>query len=154
MATGLLAKANSFALTIYLRNDLSMGDNKKILLVDDYMFARGIIRRCLMEHSCQVDEADNGQQAWEKLDQACLEKKTYDLVFLDLQMPQMDGLKLLKKCKSDSRMAKTEFVIVTGQKENSIIVEVLAAGAMDYILKPLNVDDCKIKVQEILHRLK
>ena len=127
---------------------------KRALLVDDYLFTRSLLRRVLESLSVEVLEADDGVVAWNTMETAYKENNPIDIVFTDLSMPNMDGLKFIKKSKEDSRFKHITFIIVTGQRDNAVILSSLSAGAADYILKPLVLEEVTPRVQVIMNRLK
>lgn len=102
----------------------------KALIVDDEPIARKVLREEL-ELIGDVDivgEADNGENALEKIS-----RLTPDLVLLDLQMPVMSGLDVVRKLKSESHMP----VIVIVTAYDKFAIQAFEAGAIDYLLKPV-----------------
>ncbi len=84
---------------------LARVENRKILLVDDSSFIRSSISALLRGNGFQVEEATNGQEAWEKL-QGKLEEHNFDIdiIITDVEMPRMDGLHLTSLIKKDIRL--------------------------------------------------
>lgn len=103
------------------------------LVVDDAAVMRRLLRHHLEIMGFEVDEAANGQQALEKLDR--LPDVTVALV--DWNMPVMNGIECLKAIRANPRYSSLAVVIVTTETEMDYIVAALAAGANDYIMKPL-----------------
>ncbi|MEZ4525466.1 MAG: response regulator, partial [Desulfobacterales bacterium] len=96
-----------------------MAKDTCILIVDDFPIMRGIIRRMLTKrfNLNNIIEADDGAVAWD-----ILSKERVDMIICDWNMPNMTGIALLKKIRSDKRFAHLPFVMVTaeGKKENVI----------------------------------
>ncbi|MBU1674129.1 response regulator [Patescibacteria group bacterium] len=109
---------------------------KKILIADDSLFMRTILKDILLtEEKYEIAEAQNGKEA-----ELQFKKEKPDLTLLDIIMPdgEEEGLKVLKKIKKLSPGAKVIMVSAVGQ--DSIIAECKKAGAADYIVKPFNKD--------------
>lgn len=102
----------------------------KILTIDDESYIRQSIRTYLEDYGFNVIEAENGCQGL-----AMFESEHPDLVVLDLRMPQMDGLQVLKKIKEIS--SDIPLVVASGTGNISAVVDALHLGARDYILKPI-----------------
>jgi two-component system response regulator PilR (NtrC family) len=115
---------------------------RKILVVDDEQIIRESLSYVLSKEDYQVEEAENGKEAYEKL----LET-TYDLVITDLEMPEMKGTELLDKIRNLSLQTATIVVTAYGSLETAI--SALRSGASDYILKPVEFDELLIKVKKL-----
>jgi len=108
--------------------DLSM----KVLIVDDFATMRGIIRNILRQIGfMNISEADDGTTALIEL-----KKKRFDLILCDWYMPEMSGLELLYKMKSDDELKDIRFVMVTAETRRDNILEAVKAGVSSYIVKP------------------
>jgi DNA-binding response OmpR family regulator len=103
----------------------------RILAVDDEPLNLMILAEILSGTGHQVDQASDGEDAWEMLQQT-----TYDLVVLDRLMPRMDGLSLLKKLKADPHLSTIPVIMQTAAASQSQILEGLEAGAYHYLIKP------------------
>lgn len=101
----------------------------KVLIVDDALFTRKVLREILEAEGCRVVEATNGEEAVEKFQIECP-----DLVLLDVSMPEMDGLVTLHAIKEINSNAKVIMVSAMGQ--SSTVREALKSGACDFIVKP------------------
>jgi two-component system response regulator PilR (NtrC family) len=115
---------------------------RKILVVDDEQIIRESLSYVLSKEDYQVDEAENGKAAYEKL----LET-TYDLVITDLEMPEMKGTELLDKLRNLS--VQTATIVVTAYGSLETAISALRSGASDYILKPVEFDELLIKVKRL-----
>lgn len=107
-----------------------MDDNLRILVVDDDQVDRLAIRRFLKAANVQAElvEADNCAAAL-----ASLQDSPFDLVFIDYRLPDGDGLSLVQKIQRQK--IQTPLVVLTGQGDEQTAVQLMKAGASDYILK-------------------
>lgn len=114
----------------------------KVLIVDDNDLMRTLLRGILRSESCQVvGEAKNGTIALELVD------RTYpDVVFLDVMMPEMDGLEVLQYIKE--RHAHIKVIMITGNPSVENVQESIQGGASGFIVKPFNM----ARVLDTLHK--
>ena len=116
----------------------------KIMLVDDAAFMRMMVKDALTKAGyTDLVEAQDGADAVEKFN---AEKP--DLVFMDITMPNMDGLQALKKIKEGNPDAR--IVMCTAMGQQSMVVEAIKYGAKDFIVKPFNADRIVEAVNSIL----
>ena len=115
----------------------------KILLVEDDEIMRITVGDRLEKEGWKVDTAINGYTALEKID-----KFTYNLILSDIRMPGMDGTSLLKQMQQNS--PSTDMFMMTAYGSVKSGVACLKAGAVDYILKPFEMDDLIIRVNRII----
>ena len=114
----------------------------KILIVDDNDLMRTLLRGILRSEDCLViGEAKNGVIALD-----FIEKTKPDVVFLDVVMPEMDGLETLQNIKRDN--PEIIVVMITGNPSKENVQESIQGGASGFIIKPFN----SAKVLETLHR--
>lgn len=121
--------------------------NEHILVVDDEPFNLKIIRASLSDDAYQLDLAEDGKQAWDRLQDANVQ---YDLIVLDRMMPGMDGLTLLKKLKQEPRYRNTPVIMQTAAAAPEQVAEGLAAGAYYYLTKPYEPDALRVIVKSAL----
>lgn len=113
----------------------------KVLLVDDSNTMRTIQKRCLAKLGVEeVTEAEDGQQALE-----IFEKQEFDIILSDWNMPNMDGLTLLKEIRQ--RDKDIPFVMITTESERARVVSAIQAGCSDYLVKPFTPDGLKEKLE-------
>ena len=98
----------------------------KALVVDDSKTMRIILGRILKELGYEVCEAGNGKEALKVMES---EKAAVSLVLADWNMPEMDGLELLKKLRQDPALASLKVIMVTTETELDHMVSALEAGA-------------------------
>ena len=119
----------------------------KILVTDDDKHLRNIMKIELSEEGFEVDDADSGQNALE-----ALEKEDVDVMLLDLNMPGMDGMEVLKKIKGSE--IPTEVIILTGHASVATAVDAMKLGAYDYLTKPFKIEELKVIIQKAFERKK
>ena len=106
---------------------------KKILIVDDDSKICTLLEKFLIKKGFYPITATNGEGALEKV-----EKENPTIVLLDIKMPGMDGITVLKKIKEiNEHMA---VIMITGVKDESIAKEAMELGAYDYITKPFDLN--------------
>ena len=116
----------------------------KILVVDDEQGARDALQ-VVLEDDYEVTTATNGQEAI-----AYCESSNYDLVFLDVTMPEIDGIETLKRLRSlDDPM---DVVMISASDKAEKAVESIKLGAYDYITKPFEPDDILSAVDRVLEK--
>jgi DNA-binding NtrC family response regulator len=119
-------------------------ERASLLVVDDDEGIRNLLKEYFQGLGYTVVTAESGQQALEKLDSFVA-----DCIISDLVMPDMDGLQLLKKIRAENR--SIPFLMNTGYPSVGSAVESMKAGAYDYIAKPLQLEDVRIKVERALY---
>ena len=106
----------------------------KILIVDDDAVSREVLRKIVSvsgEH--QVTAAEDGATAWTLLDDP---SRYFDVVFLDLSMPQPDGFEVLQRIRQTPVLSSLEVVVCTGANDRATIAKAIQHGARHYIVKP------------------
>jgi len=101
----------------------------RVLVADDDMSIRTLIAEVLGDDGFDVTTAANGDEAWQKFEQA-----SYEIVLTDIRMPLLDGLQLLQKIRTKSPM--TRVLILTSFASVASSVQALKDGAFDYLIKP------------------
>ncbi len=117
---------------------------ERILVVDDEPHILELFAEVFGAAGYNVVTASNGTEALEKF-----EPGRFDCIVSDLAMPGMDGLELLKQIKSRDR--KVIFLMITGYPSIESAVEAMKFGAYDYLTKPFNIEDLRIKVERALY---
>jgi len=119
----------------------------KILVVDDSIIMRNIVNKTFaaMKVPYECFEAENGEQALKQL-----EANSITIVFLDWNMPEMDGIAFMKIVRAMPQYKDLPIVMVTSEKGKFSVIEALQSGATDYIVKPVHEKIFKDKVQDIL----
>lgn len=106
----------------------------EILVVDDEEIVRLSFARSLKSDYCNVEMACNGQDALRVMGD-----RAFDVVLLDLMMPGMDGMAVLKAIKK--QWPESEVIIITGYPAVETAKEAVTLGAYDYLAKPAGPDD-------------
>ena len=105
----------------------------RILIVDDIADNRVILSRRFQRQGFQCAEADSGQGALEMI-----ERQPFDVVLLDVMMPDLDGLEVLRRIRENYSQDALAVIMVTGKTDSGDIVNALSLGANDYITKPVD----------------
>lgn len=116
---------------------------KRILVVDDEMGIRTLLRRVLTGVGYQVETASDGREALEKVS-----RFQPDAMLLDLKMPVLDGLETLQRLESDNGRPTT--IVLTAHSTVETAVQAMKLGAFDYLTKPFDVEEIKVVVQKAL----
>lgn len=118
--------------------------DKKIMIVDDAAFMRMTIKNCLSKAGYEnLIEAADGQIALETY-----QSEKPDLVIMDITMPNMDGIQALQAIKAADPSAKVVMCSAMGQE--SMVVDAIHLGALDFIVKPFKPDRILQTVTKIL----
>ncbi|MBP7461474.1 MAG: response regulator [Candidatus Delongbacteria bacterium] len=143
-----LNRGSSFCFTINLKKMIDPGgglealnpDNQQIrvLIVDDEMINRLLLTELLTERGCLVKEVDNGKDAVD-----IYLNESFDLIFMDIQMPIMDGLQAAGRIRQLSRACQrtTRIIAVTGFDQDEDRRKCVQAGMDDFLNKPIRTDD-------------
>ena len=115
------------------------------LIVDDSRATRRLIARTLKAIGIESTEAENGLDALNRL----RDMGTPDVILVDWNMPEMDGLSLIKTLRSERAYDRLPVLMVTSETEPSYIVRALAAGADEYTMKPFTADGIAEKLRMI-----
>ncbi len=118
---------------------------RKILVAEDDLASRELIREILEARGYEVVEVGDGQEAVQKI----AEKKP-DLVLLDIQMPLLDGFGVLRQLRQDSRFASLPVVAVTSYAMGGDREKALAAGFDAYLTKPINAAALNKQIEQLL----
>jgi two-component system, chemotaxis family, chemotaxis protein CheY len=126
-----------------------MDKGMKILVVDDFPTMRRIVRNLLKELGySNVDEAEDGQAGL-----ARLRSGTYDFVISDWNMPNLDGLAMLKQIRADASLAHLPVLMVTAESKKENIIAAAQAGASGYVVKPFTAATLDEKLNKILEKM-
>ena len=105
----------------------------RLLIVDDISDNREILSRRFQRRGFDVVEVDSGLKALEMLD-----REQFDLVLLDVMMPEVDGLEVLRRIRTRKSRSELPVIMVTAKSESDNIVDALELGANDYVTKPVD----------------
>ncbi len=120
-----------------------------VLVVDDFPTMRRIVRSLLKELGfVNVDEAEDGQDALGKL-----QAGSFQFVISDWNMPNLDGLEMLKQVRADDRLGATPVLMITAEAKKDNIIAAAKAGANGYIVKPFTAATLEEKIAKIFEKL-
>jgi len=112
---------------------MSKNSPGRLLVVDDNKVNRLLLGRSLEQQGHIIEMAENGRQALEML-----QSKPFDLVLLDIEMPEMNGYQVLEKVTSDLKLRDIPIIITSALEEVESVVRCIEMGAEDYLTKPVN----------------
>jgi two-component system chemotaxis response regulator CheY len=122
----------------------------RILVIDDFKTMRSIVKKTLQNMGySQIDEAEDGAQGYQKMNDSFTEGKPFGLVVCDWNMPNMSGLELLRKVRSETNYKTVPFVLVTAENEQKQVIEAAKAGVSNYIVKPFTPSDFQTKLKMV-----
>jgi two-component system, chemotaxis family, chemotaxis protein CheY len=126
-----------------------MDKNMKILVVDDFPTMRRIVRNLLKELGyANVEEAEDGLAGL-----ARLRSGGYDFVISDWNMPNLDGLSMLREIRADATLTHLPVLMVTAEAKKENIIAAAQAGANGYVIKPFTAATLDEKLGKILEKM-
>ncbi|MGL5509731.1 MAG: response regulator, partial [Microcoleaceae cyanobacterium] len=130
-----LQKSTAAPRRLVLSGDIQ---GKRVLVVDDNENARLILSDLLEQMKFQVDTASSGEEALTQVKQADQQACPYEIIFLDWQMPGMDGLEVARRIKAMSLQHKPYHLMVTAYGREEVFKEASNTGIVDVLVKPVN----------------
>lgn len=126
-------------------DDYGLPPNKdvKILIVDDDPIVLSVMESIIMAHGYPVGTAGDGKQALD-----ALYKDRFSIVITDINMPVMNGMELLRHVKAE--FPKVGVIMVTGYSEDYSYIDVINAGAIDFMTKPFNGPELVAKLRRVI----
>lgn len=123
--------------------------NMSFLVVDDFPTMRRIVRSLLKELGfTNVDEAEDGQDALNKM-----RSGNFDFIVSDWNMPNLDGLEMLKEMRQDDALKALPVLMVTAEAKKENIIAAAQAGANGYVVKPFTAATLEEKLNKIFDKL-
>ncbi len=120
-----------------------------VLIVDDQQSMRGICKYILGQLGFKdITEAKSGRDALGKI-----EKDKFDLIISDWNMPDIDGLTLLKVLRKHPKTSKMPFIMATGRSDKEQVQEAITAGVNNYIIKPFDAGTMKKRIEAVIGAL-
>ncbi len=117
----------------------------KMLVVDDEKNIRIMLKRVFSEDEYEIQEAENGLEALQKI-----ARERYDAILLDLKMPQMSGLQVMEKIKETD--LGTPIIMMSAYGTVPEAVDAMKLGAVDYLVKPFDLDELRIILDRIIRQ--
>ncbi|MGB9770548.1 MAG: response regulator [Candidatus Kapaibacteriota bacterium] len=116
---------------------------KKVLIVDDSMISRRMIRQLISKWNFEVDEAKNGSEALDKI-----RSNQYDFVFLDLLMPDINGIEVLEKLRKEHN--ETRIVVISADIQETTKTRCKELGAFSFLNKPPKESELDNVIQQLM----
>ncbi len=157
-----LGKGSTFSFLIYfktigfdskelsgepLKLDFADLQGLKILVVEDDKGSRLLMQTILSKHKIRVECVENGKEAIEKVSST-----SYDVILMDMQLPELNGYEATKIIRQELRLTKLPIIAVTASAIVGDQRECLAAGADDYISKPISADNLLLTIKKWIIR--
>ncbi|MDP4116546.1 MAG: response regulator [Bacteroidota bacterium] len=108
---------------------------KKILIIEDDKNIRDNLFEILTNEGFEVIQTDNGKKGVE-----LAKSELPTLILCDMQLPELNGLTILKLLKTSSATLKIPFIFISGFSDRNLVIEGITGGAVDYIVKPFQMD--------------
>jgi len=115
----------------------------KVLIVEDSLVTRRLLRASLQKWQYEVTEAADGAQAWE-----LVRHEHFPLVLTDWLMPEMDGLELIRRIRERDLPSYVYIILLTAKSEKEDLVTAMDAGADDFLAKPFDPDELRVRIRE------
>ncbi len=109
----------------------------RILVADDNQTNRTFLKRTLESFGCVVDTASNGYACIQQIRQAVAQQQPYQLILLDMQMPEMDGETTVKLIRQDANIENSKIIILTSMGQQGDVKRFQELGCVGYLLKPI-----------------
>ena len=119
----------------------------QLLVVDDNSVNRLVLGRYLQQQGHAVAYAENGRQALE-----LLRAQAFDMMLLDIEMPEMNGYQVLEQARSDARLRDLPIIVTSALDEMDSVVKCIQMGAEDYLTKPVDQVLLKARIDASLEK--
>lgn len=125
----------------------------RFLVVDDTRTIRSLLCEALVNLGYHdIDQADDGSKALECLKNAYQSETPYGCIICDWNMPQLNGIELLKIKNKDPRFKSIPFLMTTVESEREFVLQAVTLGVSDYMVKPFSEATLKLKLTSIYNR--
>ncbi|QEG02129.1 Sensor protein ZraS [Stieleria maiorica] len=115
----------------------------KILVADDSAMMRHVLVESLKQWDYEIVATENGAEAWQRFQQ-----EHFPLVLSDWMMPEMDGLELVTRIRASQSAEYTYIILLTAKSEKEDLVHAMEAGADDFLIKPCDSEELRVRVRE------
>jgi len=112
-----------------------------ILIIDDDPVTCQILKASLLRAGYSVIEKHNGQEGWE-----CIQERSIRLIVTDWMMPDLEGPELIRKVREANFDKYTYMIILTGKGDKTDVIQGLTAGADDYLVKPVDIEELYARI--------
>jgi len=121
---------------------------KKVLIIDDSETSLYLIKSVFEnDREIDVDIENNSTHAL-----SSIKNKKPDLILLDLMMPHVDGFQILLQLKADVDFSKIPIIVLSARQDKEAINMAFEYGAVDYIQKPIKINEIKTKIRRIFYK--
>lgn len=121
----------------------------KVLIVDDQLSVRQVTKMTLEQIGIQtVYDADNGNTGLQ-----ALMRQPIDLVISDYNMPELDGIGMLRAIRAHPHVRRIPFILLTGRGDRELVVKAAQAGVNNYLVKPFDASILRIKIEQVMGKL-
>lgn len=117
----------------------------KILIIEDEVSIRTIIKKYLSKFDIECIEAENGKKGLEIFEK---NKDNIDLIIMDVMMPEMDGIECTREIR---KLSNVPIIILTAKSEDEDEIEGLEVGANDFVTKPFNLEVLLLRIKKIIN---
>jgi DNA-binding response OmpR family regulator len=124
-----------------------MAESPNILVIEDDASLRKLLQVALVKGGYQVTVAADGLQALVQIDRSAIKPS---LLVVDIMMPELDGLSLVRALKTQGDTRKIPVIFITAKSDSKTFAEGISLGAKFYITKPFTIDDLLAKVKKAL----
>lgn len=114
----------------------------KVLIAEDDPVSRRILEKLLTNKGYAAVVCDDGMQAWQ-----LYQEGGFRLIISDWMMPEIDGLDLVRRIRESHRTEYCYFILLTAKTGKANFLEAMDAGVDDYLTKPLDVDEIKVRIR-------
>lgn len=126
---------------------ISSHEPARLLVIDDNKVNRMVLSRSLEQQGHVVETASDGREGLEKL-----RATPFDLVLLDIEMPEMNGFQVLEACLNDMELRQIPIIMTSAMEELDAVVKCVELGAEDYLTKPVNAILLRARVNASLEK--
>ena len=124
----------------------------KVIVAEDSHVNRRILVHLLTRMGFEVSVHPDGQQAWDEFKESA--EGDYVCIFSDIMRPALDGLSLLKAVREESQHKEIPFVLLTAMSDKDQILQAKALKVNGYLLKPVEYDKVKKKMEELFPKMR
>ena len=138
-------KSRLFDTTLEVLEKSKFHNNNHIIVVDDSLTIRTIVKDALEKSGFNVTTAENGKDALEKI-----QANPPDLILSDIDMPEMSGIELCNNVRIDPKLKAIPFVIMSVNDNRATMRQLLERGVSAYLVKPFNMEQMVITIEKLL----
>jgi two-component system chemotaxis response regulator CheY len=132
-----------------MQREMEINKDMNILVVDDHESMRRIVKQALNDLGFKnVEMADDGSTAL-----PMLKEGKFDFLVSDWNMPEMQGIDLLKAVRADGNISKMPVLMITAEAKKEQIIEAAKSGVNDYVIKPFNRETLNTKIENVFAKL-